>query len=170
VALKEASQPSFKKYGQQVVKNAKALASELINQGFTLCSGGTDTHLILIDLRNQGISGKLAAEALEAAGIIVNYNSIPYDPSPPFFPSGLRLGTPAVTSQGMKEKQMKLIADWMREVLKETGKIKREMSVSLNEEKKKAARFEIIKKSQVIKRIKEEVKKLCRQFPIKTKY
>lgn len=117
VALHEAMQPSFKKYARQVVKNAKVLSAELTRKGFRLVSGGTDTHLLLIDLRNKGITGKQASDMLEKQGIIVNKNTIPYDPRPPMDPSGIRLGTPALTTRGMKEKEMKQIAGLISEVL-----------------------------------------------------
>jgi len=117
VCLKEASSPDFKEYGEQIVKNAKALASELINYDFNLITNGTDNHLILIDLRNKDILGGEAQNRLEKAGITINKNSIPYDPNPPFKPSGIRLGTPAITTRGMKEKEMKKIASWINEVI-----------------------------------------------------
>lgn len=110
VALYEAMRPSFKKYARQIVKNAKTLAAELKKLGWRIVSGGTDTHLILIDTMANGISGKTASEKLEKAGIIVNKNTIPFDPRPPMDPSGIRIGTPAVTTRGMKEKDMKRIA------------------------------------------------------------
>jgi glycine hydroxymethyltransferase len=110
VCLGEALEPSFKKYGRQVVKNARALARELTRLGFQLVSGGTDNHLMLIDLTNLGISGREAQDRLEAVGIIANRNTIPYDTRSPFDPSGIRLGTPSVTTRGMKEKEMKEIA------------------------------------------------------------
>jgi glycine hydroxymethyltransferase len=110
VAFKEALDPSFKDYQKQIVKNAQALAEALIENGARLVSGGTDTHLMLIDLRSFGITGKVAEAALESVNITVNKNTIPYDPEKPFVTSGIRVGTPAVTSRGMKEPQMKLIA------------------------------------------------------------
>lgn len=110
VALKEATRPEFKNYAHQIVKNAQALAKELQKYNFNLLTGGTDNHLILIDLRQDKIDGKKAAVILEKSGIIVNANTIPGDPAPPLRPSGIRLGTPAVTTQGMKEKEMKEIA------------------------------------------------------------
>jgi len=140
VALNEASQPAFKKYACQVVKNAKVLAEELIKYGFNLVSGGTDNHLILVDLRNKGIGGKEAAVALEEAGIVVNANSIPNDPAPPLKPSGIRLGTPALTTRGMREKEMKLIAGWINEIL--NLKFKKE-------------------------KVRKEVRDLCKKFPIR---
>jgi len=117
VALKEASTPEFKQYAQQIVNNASALAQELRAEGFTLVSGGTDNHLILIDLTSKKVIGKKAARALDHAGIVGNYNAVPFDPRKPFSPSGLRIGTPAVTSRGMKEAEMNLIARWMGEAI-----------------------------------------------------
>ncbi len=117
VALKEASTPEFKQYGRQIVANAKALAEELLARGFRLVSGGTDNHLILVDLTNKKVIGKKAARALDRAGIIGNYNTVPYDPRKPFSPSGLRLGTPAVTSRGMREAEMKQIGAWIDEAI-----------------------------------------------------
>jgi glycine hydroxymethyltransferase len=171
VAFKEASKPAFKKYGRQIVKNAQHLAEKLKAKGLKLCSGGTNTHLILIDIMGSlDISGKLGAEALEAAGIVINYNGIPYDPNPPFFPSGLRLGTPAITSQGMKEKQMEQIAGWIAQVLNDISQIKKELKVSFEQEKKKEIREKIINKSREIKKVKILVKKLSQRFPIKKSY
>ena len=117
VALKEAATPEFKEYGHQVVRNAKALAAGLIERGFNLVSGGTDNHLLLIDLTNKKVIGKKGAQALDRAGIIGNYNTVPFDPRKPFSPSGIRLGTPAVTSRGMKEADMHRIAAWIDEVI-----------------------------------------------------
>lgn len=139
VCLKEASSPAFKKYGKQIVKNCKTLASELLKHGFNLITNGTDNHLILIDLRNKKISGKEAQNRLEKAGITVNKNSIPFDPNPPFNPSGIRLGTPAITTRGMKEKEMKKIASWINEVISD---------------------------SKSCLKIRREVKKLCKKFPL----
>lgn len=117
VAFGEALKPEFKTYISQVVKNAQVLAGELTNLGFELATGGTDNHLLVADLRNKGLSGKEAAVRLEEAGIIVNANSVPHDPNPPGNPSGIRLGTPAVTTRGMKEPEMKLIAGLINETL-----------------------------------------------------
>jgi glycine hydroxymethyltransferase len=117
VALREAQHETFKVYAQQIVTNARALASALIEHGFTLVTGGTDNHLILADLTTKAVSGKVAAQALDAAGIELNYNSVPFDPRKPFDPSGIRLGTAAVTSRGMKEPEMKRIAAWMAQVV-----------------------------------------------------
>lgn len=118
VALKEAMGPSFKKYARQVVKNAKALAGELQKKGWRIISGGTDSHLFSVDTWSRGISGKIAQELLEKNGIIVNKNTIPYDTRSPMDPSGIRLGTPAVTTQGMKEKDMVKIAESIDKILK----------------------------------------------------
>jgi glycine hydroxymethyltransferase len=117
VALKEAATPEFKEYGRQIVRNAKALAAELTARGFNLVSGGTDNHLILIDLTNKKIIGNKAAKALDRAGIICNSNTVPFDPRKPFSPSGIRIGTPAVTSRGMDEAAMKQIGAWIDEVV-----------------------------------------------------
>ena len=142
ICLQEALSPSFKKYGQQVVKNAKTLAKELQKFGFELISAGTDNHLMLIDFTNLGISGRQAQDQLEDVGIIVNCNTIPFETRSSFDPSGIRLGTPAVTTRGMKEKEMKKIAKLIYRIL-----IKKESS-------------DLIKK---------EVIELCRRFPIYAK-
>jgi glycine hydroxymethyltransferase len=117
VALKEAAQPAFSDYAHQIVGNAKALAAALSDRGFDLVSGGTDNHLILIDLTNKGVAGKVAAKALDRAGIELNYNTVPFDPRKPFDPSGVRIGTPAVTSRGMREPEMAEIAAWIDKVV-----------------------------------------------------
>lgn len=113
VALKEALDPSFKAYGKQVMANAKTLADELMKKGYELVTGGTDSHLLLMDLTNKNISGIDAEKALGKAGITVNKNTIPFDPRSPFDPSGIRLGTPALTTRGMKEAEMMLVAEWI---------------------------------------------------------
>jgi glycine hydroxymethyltransferase len=116
-ALHEAAKPEFRAYAAAVVSNAKALAEALIARGFHLVSGGTDNHLVLIDLTNKGVAGKPAAQALDRAGLETNYNTVPYDPRKPFDPSGLRIGTPAITSRGMGPAEMGAIAAWMDEVV-----------------------------------------------------
>jgi len=121
VALKEAAAPEFKTYAQEIVRNAKALADELMARGFSLVSGGTDNHLILVDLTNKKVIAKKAAQALDKAGIICNYNTVPYDPRKPFSPSGIRLGTPAVTSRGMGVSEMRQIGKWMDEAVAHSG-------------------------------------------------
>ena len=113
VALKEALQPDFSAYAHQIVANAKALAETLLAEGFDLVTGGTDNHLILMDLTNKELPGKAAAKALDKAGLTTNYNTVPYDPRRPFDPSGLRIGTPAVTTRGMREPEMRMIGRWI---------------------------------------------------------
>jgi glycine hydroxymethyltransferase len=117
VALHEAAQPEFSAYAHQVVANARALATALAERGFDLVSGGTDNHLILMDLTPKGIAGKPAAKALDRAGIETNYNTVPYDPRKPFDPSGLRIGTPALTTRGLAEQHMPQLAAWMDEAI-----------------------------------------------------
>jgi glycine hydroxymethyltransferase len=117
VALREASTDDFKVYARQIVANAKALADALLARGFDLVSGGTDNHLILIDLTNKEITGKKAAKALDRAGIELNYNTVPFDPRKPFSPSGIRLGTPAITSRGMKEAEMEHVGRFIDEAV-----------------------------------------------------
>jgi glycine hydroxymethyltransferase len=166
VGLKEASTASFKKYGMQIVKNAKALAEELSKQGFDLVSGGTDNHLILIDVRSKKVNGRVAAVALEKAGIVTNYNGIPGDEMPPLFASGVRLGTPAITTRGMKEPQMKQIAVWYKQAIAEVegmelpkeDKIKR--SALMKEYKAK------IDNNKKLLAIAKEIKSFCTKFPI----
>ncbi len=119
VCFKEALDPSFKTYQEQIVKNAKALAESLMKRGFRLVSGGTDNHLMLVDLRNMGVTGKAAEKLLDAANITCNKNTIPNDPEKPFVTSGIRLGTPAVTTRGMKEADMDTIAEAIYLVVKD---------------------------------------------------
>jgi glycine hydroxymethyltransferase len=113
VALQEALRPDFADYARQTVANATALADALLERGFDLVSGGTDNHLILVDLTSKGVPGKVAAQALDRARLTTNYNTVPYDPRKPFDPSGLRLGTPALTTRGMTEREMEPIARWI---------------------------------------------------------
>jgi len=142
VAFNEALQPEFIDYQKQIVKNAKKLGERLSDAGFKLVSGGTDTHLVLVDLRETELSGKVAEETLEAAGITVNKNAVPFDPRPPAIASGIRIGTPAVTTRGMREAEMEIIADLIREALNNTGNDK------------------------VLSKIRESVHDLCGNFPI----
>ena len=142
VAMAEADTPEFVAYASQIVKNAKALAEKLLEYGFDLVSGGTDNHLILIDLRNKGIPGKKLAQALDRARIVSNYNTIPGDPAPPFNPSGLRIGTPAITTRGMKEPEAQQIATFIHRVA------------------------ENIDKESAIEGIGKEVLLLCSRFPV----
>jgi glycine hydroxymethyltransferase len=117
VAAKEAAQPEFKAYAHAVVDNARVLAEALMSRGFELVTGGTDNHLVLIDLTKQRVPGKVAARALDRAGIVVNYNSVPFDPRSPFDPSGIRLGTPAITTRGMGRSEMSMLADFIARVV-----------------------------------------------------
>lgn len=117
VALKEAATPDFVAYSQQIVANAKALAEALLARGFSLVTGGTDNHLLLIDLSAKNVPGKVAAQALERAGIVVNANTVPYDKRKPFDPSGIRLGTPSITSRGLRPTEMPAIAGWIARVI-----------------------------------------------------
>lgn len=142
VAFKEALTEEFKKYQEQIVKNAKALAATLKKEGFRLVSGGTDNHLMLVDLTDKGITGRAAQEALDRAGITANKNSIPFDTRGPQVTSGLRLGTPAVTTRGMKEGEMELIGQLISTVLK-----------NISDEEK-------------IREVREEVSRLCERFPL----
>ncbi|MGA3150435.1 MAG: serine hydroxymethyltransferase [Candidatus Saccharimonadales bacterium] len=142
VALYEAAQPSFKKYGQQIVKNAKTLAEELLKKDYKLVTGGTDNHLLLIDLTNKKIIGADAEKALGRAGITVNKNTVPFDPRSPFSPSGIRLGTPALTTRGMKEKEMVQIAQWIDEAIANP------------------------QNSKKLAGLKRQIREFCKQFPL----
>ena len=144
VALREAAQPSFRGYARQVVANAAALADALQAHGYSLVSGGTDNHLILMDLTPQGIGGKPAAKALDLAGIEVNYNTVPFDPRKPFDPSGIRIGTPAITTRGLGEPHMAQIAAWMDEAIVAAAKAD----------------------DQTIERVAGEVRELLAAFPM----
>jgi glycine hydroxymethyltransferase len=121
VAFGEALKPEFRVYATQVISNAKTLAHELQRAGYRLVSGGTDNHLMLVDVAAKGLTGKIAEEALDKAGITVNKNKIPFDPRPPLDPSGIRIGTPALTSRNMKETEMRTIAGWIDKALKNAG-------------------------------------------------
>ena len=121
VALKEAATPEFKAYGQQIVKNTKVLAAELLDKGYDLVTGGSDNHLLLIDLTNKKVTGAEAEDALGKVGITVNKNTVPFDPRKPFDPSGIRLGTPALTTRGMKEKEMIKVAEWIEFAISSRG-------------------------------------------------
>lgn len=164
VCLKEASAPVFKKYGVQIVKNCKALAKELIKYDFDLATGGTDNHLILIDLQNKGVNGAVVAQALEIAGIVTNKNSVPNDTMPPFYPSGLRMGTAAITTRGMKEKDMIKVAKWINEAVETVSGEK------LPDDKEKRSEFWKEYKNRIVKNnklqaISKEVKTFCSKFP-----
>jgi len=142
VAMAEANTPEFVAYAKQIVRNSKALAEKLLEYGFNLVSGGTDNHLILIDLRNKNVPGKKLAKALDRARIVTNYNTIPSDPAPPANPSGLRIGTPAITTRGMKEPEVRQIAAFINKVV------------------------ENIDNESVIEEVAKEVLLLCSQFPV----
>src|SRR5436309_4308131 len=142
VALKEAASPEFAAYQRQVVANARALGDGLMRRGFRLASGGTDNHLLLVDLRGTEISGKVAQETLDQARITVNKNAVPFDPRPPFVTSGVRIGTPAVTTRGMKEAEMETVAELVRRGLEHVGD------------------------AAALARLGDEVRELCRSFPI----
>ena len=116
VALREASTPAFKAYAAQIIANAQALAAGLVERGFAVITGGTDNHLVLVDVTSKGVAGKPLAKALDVAGLVCNYNTVPFDPRKPFDPSGIRLGTPSITTRGMREPEMKQIAAWMDRV------------------------------------------------------
>jgi len=165
VALLEASKSSFRKYSSQIVNNAKTLAHELNKYSFALVSGGTDNHLILVDLRNKKTNGALAAYALEVANIVVNKNLVLNDTMPPFYPSGIRLGTPAITTRGMKEKEMIQIASWINAVIDE---IKNEVLPA--DKTKRSQFFKDFKKrtaaNKKLVKIRKEVKILCSKFPL----
>lgn len=170
VALKEAENPNFKRYAKQVVENAKVLAAELSRLDFDLVSGGTDSHLILIDLRERNLLGNTVAEACEKAGIVLNRNAVPFDPNPPFYPSGIRLGTPGITSRGMKEGEMKVIAHFIHQVVEETSKTKKLLGILSEQEKNKDVRQNILSRTKILSMIRAQVKQLCRQFPIRKVY
>ena len=142
VAFKEAMSQEFKEYAKQVVANAKTLAEELKKEGFKIVTGGTDSHIVLVDLRNKNIVGKDAEKALEKAGITVNKNAVPFDPLPPTKTSGIRIGTAALTTRGMKEEEMRKIAKWISRVLH-----------NMDDE-------------NLISKIREEVRELCEAFPL----
>lgn len=142
VCFKEAATPEFKDYIRQVLKNARTLSNKLASRKFRIVSGGTDTHLFLVDVFSKGINGKQAEQALDRSGITVNKNAIPFDQNPPLTPSGIRIGTPALTTRGMKEGEMEAIGDWIADVLDH-----------INDE-------------SVQKRVRKDVERLCERFPL----
>lgn len=167
VALKEASTYNFKKYGKQIVKNAKVLAQELKKFGYNLVADKTENHLILINLTNIfGLGGGvLAQEALDVAGITTNKNAIPDEKSSPFYPSGIRLGTPALTTRNMKEKEMIKIASWINKALNEVKHYR--LPTNKNEVPKYINKFkEEISKNKNLAQIKNEIKQFCSKFPL----
>jgi len=165
VALKEAQTAKFKKYGEQIVKNSKKLAEKLDSFGFTMVGGGSENHLLLIDLQNKKVNGAVAALALEVANIVVNKNSVPNDPMPPFYPSGIRLGTPAITTRGLKERDMIKVANWINGVINEVKghpfPAEKEKRSSFWKEFKKE-----IWKNKKLLAIGKEVKTHCAKFPL----
>jgi glycine hydroxymethyltransferase len=166
IALKKTKTKEFKNYGQQVVKNAQRLAKKLQTAGLEVVSGGTDKHLVLVDLRNKKTNGWFVAWGLEKAGIVANRNTVPNDAGSPYYPSGLRLGTPAVTARGMKEKEMDQIAKWIVAVIEHLGP--REIPEQAKERGKMLKQFkQEIEKDELLADINQEVKKLCKRFPIK---
>ncbi len=142
VAFKEAMSDEFREYAKQVILNAKVLAEELSREGFKIVSGGTDSHIVLVDLRNMNLTGKVVEEALGKAGITVNKNAVPFDPQKPTVTSGIRIGTPALTTRGMKENEMRDIARMIAKVVKN------------------------IENDKVISKVREEVRELCEKFPL----
>lgn len=165
VALKEAETPAFRAYAKQIVVNAKALAAALMDEGLTLTTGGTDNHLMVVDLRPQGIVGNVVAEALEIASIVVNKNSVPHDTNPPFYPSGIRLGTPAATTRGMKEREMKKIGLWIGQVVREVSHFRLPAEKEERREFLKKARSAIAENKK-LHAIASEVKAMCTKFPL----
>src|SRR3989344_1667837 len=165
LALEKAGKAEFRRYGKQTVQNAKVLARELEKGGLKLVGGGTECHLILVDLIPRGLSGNVVAEALEEASIVVNRNSVPYDMMPPFYPSGIRLGTPAITARGMGEREMKIIAEWILKIIDHVAPYK------LPEKKDARSTFmkafkEKITKDELLTGISEEVRTLCKKYPM----
>ena len=142
VAFGEVLQDSFKTYAEQIIKNAQTLASTLLDMEYEVVSGGTDNHLMLVDLTNRDISGKKAERALETAGITVNKNMVPFDKRSPFVTSGIRIGTPAMTTRGMKENEMKQIASWI------------DTAINNNDDE------------NILSGIRSDVEELCSKFPL----
>jgi glycine hydroxymethyltransferase len=142
VAFQENLQPAFADYSKQVIRNAQALAKALVKHGFNIISGGTDNHLMLIDLRNKNVTGKDAQEALDLAGITVNKNAVPFDDKSPLITSGIRVGTPAITTRGMKEPEMEAVAGFIDRVVSNLGN------------------------SEEYARLRGDIEKLCASFPL----
>ncbi|MBT5440190.1 MAG: serine hydroxymethyltransferase, partial [Candidatus Marinimicrobia bacterium] len=142
IAFNEALQPDFKVYAQQVIDNAKTMSEALLSKDYKLISGGTDTHVVLIDLSNKNVTGKVAEQSLEKAGITVNKNMVPFDKRSPFVTSGVRIGSPAITTRGMKQDEMVKIIDFIDEIITN------------------------IENESVINKIKTEVQSLCSSFPL----
>jgi len=163
IALEEASKPSFKVYAKQIVANAKALAKTLIDAGLSLTTGGTDNHLMVVDLRPQGLSGNVVAQALEVAHIVVNKNSVPYDPNPPFYPSGIRLGTPAVTTRGMRERDMKQIGQWIAQTIREVSSYRLPLSERVQYIQSVSRQ---LSEHPKLRAMASDVVAVCRQYPV----
>ncbi len=142
VAFKEAMQPEFREYSKRVLENAKAMADEFLSRGLRLVTGGTDNHLMVVDVWDKGVTGKQAQDMLDSVGIYTNKNTIPYDPRPPFDPSGIRLGSPALTTRGMGKNEMKDIAGMISDVILSKGE------------------------KRVLEKTREQVAELTRQFPL----
>lgn len=166
VALKEAMTQSYKKVQIQTVKNAKALAAELLKFNFNLVTGGTDNHLLLIDLRNKNVNGRVAAVALEKAGIIGNKNSVPNDKMPPLFASGFRFGTPAITTRGMGELHMKKIAVWMDRVINQVQNMMLPADDKITRSKLIKEYKAKIEKNKEIAKVAKEIKEFTKKFPV----
>src|SRR3989338_7056423 len=169
VTLGEAMKPEFKEYAKQIVKNAKALAEELMQRDIKLVTNGTDNHMLLIDLTPYGKGkGAFVQEALDLAHITLNKNTIPADPSSPFYPSGVRLGTPAITTRGLMEKEMEHVAEWLARIIKEVAS-----KYSLPEDKTKIKEYlddfrSEIRNNVIIAQVKKEVMEFCKKFPLYT--
>jgi glycine hydroxymethyltransferase len=144
VALKEAMEPAFREYQHQVLKNARAMVEVMLSRGYKIVSGGTDDHLFLVDLIDKGITGKQADAALDAANITVNKNAVPNDPQSPFVTSGIRVGTPAMTTRGCGEQEARELAGWMCDVMDD------------------------VENQQVISAVRSKVLELCKRFPVYT--
>lgn len=165
VCMQEASTGAFTEYAHQIVKNAQSLAASLQKKGLTLTTGGTDSHLLVLDLRKEQVIGNIVAEALEVAHIVANYNTVPHDTNPPLYPSGVRLGTPIVTTRGMKEAEMEQIAAWIAAVVAEVSHYR------LPDAKEKRSEFINMVRSELaankrLLHIAEEVSSLCAKFPV----
>lgn len=165
VALLETMTNEFKDYSQQIVKNAQSLVNIFMEKGYRVISGGTDKHLVLLDLRTKSMSGKIPALALEYANIIMNFNTIPNDSAPPMYPSGLRMGTPALTSRGMKEEEMVRIAEWIDQVITISSKFNLPEDPKLRKDYVESIKPEIAA-DQEIARIAQEVSDFANQFPV----
>ena len=166
VALGEALKPEFKTYCQQIVKNSKALAKGLMENEIKIVTNGTENHMILIDLTPYGKGkGVFVQEALDIAGITVNKNTIPAEPSSPFYPSGIRLGTPAITTRGMKEKEMELIAGWIAQIIREVARY--QLSENKDERVAYIRKFkQEISRNELVEKTRNQIVELCRKFPL----